>query len=332
MKKIRVNYIFRKRGASHNSIEELFQSIIRHLPEEIDANIVELPYEGASLKSICLNIWHVFFLKGIIHITGDVHYIGIIPFKKTILTIHDANIFSLNKHSAIQQKMLKLLWFVLPAIFVKKITVISEFTKKQLLSIYPKAIKKTEVIYNPVNPILKSEPRSNLPKKPIVLHLGTKEHKNLTNTVKALSNFDCELYIVGHMDQKQLELVNTYSIDYTNFSNIAFDKVKDLYEKCDVVSFLSFYEGFGMPIIEAQKVGRAIITSNQCSIPEIGGDGALFVDPNNIEAISKAFEKVFYQDNFRSELINKGYENVKKFSMYRISTEYCQLYKSLEKK
>ena len=93
----------------------------------VEANIVELPHSGASLKAIMLNIWHVFFLKGIIHVTGDVYYIGLIPFKKTILTIHDVHFIN---GSFIKKMFLKLFWLVLPAFFAKRITLISEFSTR----------------------------------------------------------------------------------------------------------------------------------------------------------------------------------------------------------
>jgi glycosyltransferase involved in cell wall biosynthesis len=325
MKKIRVNYIFRKRGIGHNSIEELFQSIIEKLPSNVEANIVELPHSGASLKAIILNIWHVLFLKGIIHVTGDVYYIGLIPFKKTILTIHDVHFIN---GSFIKKMFLKLFWLVLPVFIAKRITLISRFSTDELLKIVPWAEKKIRVIYNPVNTLLETSEKE-FSKPPKVLHLGTKSNKNLINTIKGLSGIQCEFIILGPLTKRQQKALIEYNIDFVNYVRLPFLKIKQLYENCDIVSFISLYEGFGMPLIEAQKVGRVVITSREASIPEVAGEGAYFVNPNNIDKINKGFITLINDENLKNALIKKGFENVKRFNMKTINQKYVELYLEL---
>ena len=77
--------------------------------------------------------------------------------------------------------------------------------------------------------------------------------------------------------------------------------------------FPSLYEGFGLPIIEAQAAGVPVITSNVSSMPEVGGNAAVLVDPYDIEAISKAMWDMERQE-LRSDLIKKGFENIKRFN------------------
>ena len=329
MNKIRVNYIFRKRGKGHNSIEELFQSIIAHVPETIDARIVELPYAGASLKSVVLNLWHVVSLKGIIHVTGDVYYIGLIPFKKTILTIHDANVLELDDLSPLKKLLIKWIWYTLPLMVAKKITVISNFTKSQISVLYPAIEKKTQIIYNPVNPILERNPKQALSNPPVVLHLGTKPHKNLKHTIKAIHQCNYKLISVGPLSKEHYRLLKDYPISHENYTNLDFQGIKALYETCDVVSFLSYLEGFGMPIIEAQKVGRPVVASDRCSIPEVGGDGVLYVNPDDVASIAAAYKKVVEDRPYRAQLIDFGYKNVKRFDIDVISTQYCNLYQEI---
>lgn len=322
MKKIRINYIFRKRGVGHNSIEELFQSIIAKLPVNVEANIVELPYSGASLKAIILNIWHVLFLKGIIHITGDVYYIGLMPFKKIILTIHDVHFI---KGSFLKKLFLKLFWLVLPAFFAKRITLISEFSANELLKITPWAKKKMRVISNPVNTLLETKEKE-FSRPPKILHLGTKANKNLINTIKGLSNIQCEFIILGPLTPKQTKTLIEYNINFVNYVRLPFFKIKELYETCDIVSFISLYEGFGMPIIEAQKVGRVVITSREASIPEVAGDGACFVNPHDDAEIKNQFKTLIQDKVYRSALIQKGFKNVERFNMKTINNQYVNLY------
>lgn len=325
MNKFRVNYIFRKRGEGHNSIEELFQSIIKHLPESIDARIIELPYAGASLKSVVLNLWHVLFVKGIIHVTGDVYYVGLIPFKRTVLTIHDVNFL---KGSYLKRSMLKWLWLIIPTIFAKRITLVSNFTKEEFLKLAPFAGNKVKVIHNPVNQMLETKIKDfSIP--PMILHIGTKKNKNLINTIKALEGIDCKLVIVGVLKKYQRAALAQNEINFENYTNIPFSEIKSLYEKSDIVSVISFYEGFGMPIIEAQKVGRVIITSDRASIPEIVDSTALIVDPTNIKLMKSGFEEIIGSVDKREYFIEKGFENVKRFSMRSIVDSYVNLYREL---
>jgi len=83
----------------------------------------------------------------------------------------------------------------------------------------------------------------------------------------------------------------------------------------------SFYEGFGLPILEAQAAGCPVITSNVSSLPEVAGQAAILVDPNNVEQISQAMYKIINDEKLRKDLIFKGYANVKRFSWLKCARE-----------
>ena len=82
----------------------------------------------------------------------------------------------------------------------------------------------------------------------------------------------------------------------------------------DLFAWLSFYEGFGTPILEAMASGVPVVCSNRTSMPEVAGDAAIMIDPENLKEISNAIEKVLTDENLRADLISKGYENIKRFS------------------
>jgi glycosyltransferase involved in cell wall biosynthesis len=91
----------------------------------------------------------------------------------------------------------------------------------------------------------------------------------------------------------------------------------------------STLEGFGMPIIEAQAMGRVVITSNVSSMPDVAGKGALLVDPLNINAMQSALEKILSDESLRKQLIEYGFENIKRFDATTVSEMYLELYQSL---
>jgi glycosyltransferase involved in cell wall biosynthesis len=84
-----------------------------------------------------------------------------------------------------------------------------------------------------------------------------------------------------------------------------------------------------MPILEAQSVGRPVITSNILSMPEVGGGAALYVDPLNIDEISSAIQKVKDDSVLREKLKLKGFDNVKRFNADYIANQYEALYKDI---
>ena len=86
----------------------------------------------------------------------------------------------------------------------------------------------------------------------------------------------------------------------------------EAYSEADILLFCSTIEGFGMPILEAQTVGRVVVTSNISAMPEVAGDGACFVDPLSIKAIRAGIEQVLNDENYRNSLIINGLKNVKR--------------------
>jgi glycosyltransferase involved in cell wall biosynthesis len=103
----------------------------------------------------------------------------------------------------------------------------------------------------------------------------------------------------------------------------------EAYRCCDMVVFASLYEGFGLPILEAQAMGRPVITSNFGAMREAAGDGALLVDPYSVEAIREAVLRVKREPALREDLIAKGRANAERFRAEAVAERYAEIYRNL---
>ena len=105
-----------------------------------------------------------------------------------------------------------------------------------------------------------------------------------------------------------------------------------LYAGAKVLLYPSFYEGFGLPILEAMSCGIPVITSNVSSMPEVGGNAAVYVNPEDVNDIKTKLKTVFEDGNLRSVMVNKGFEQAKKFSWNKTTEQTVKVYKNLVKK
>lgn len=102
-----------------------------------------------------------------------------------------------------------------------------------------------------------------------------------------------------------------------------------LYSHADLFVFPSLYEGFGMPVLEAMACGVPVITSNRTALPEVAGDAALLVDPENDEELGEAMIRVLYDASLRESLCKKGFERAKQFTWERAAKQTLDVYKEL---
>lgn len=317
--------IFRKSNPAFFSIENVFLSLLPYLK----ANKLQLPHKSKGLWRRLKNIFYVLKHgeRGI-HITGHDHYLLWWPFKNAILTIHD--IEALKRKKGINRWLFQKLWFDLPIRNAKVVTTISHFSKTEILSIraYKTPIK---VINNPL-PFAEElyRPKEFNTLKPTILHIGVKKNKNLPRLLKAMQGISCKLLVIGKPNEKMKRQALEMQIEVEFRYHLSQEEIIACYREADLLAFVSTYEGFGLPILEAQAIGRPVITSNIASMPEVAGEGALLVDPFSVESIQAGIKKVIQDEELRTELIKKGLKNSKCFEAKEIAEQYNKLYKKLE--
>ena len=330
---MKVVFFQRKPRPNKNfSIEILFDQIRSNLPKDIESvTAISSYYSKGFFKRLFISLEAIFRQGDVNHVTGDINFIAIFLRKrKTILTVLDLGL--MNHPSPIARKILQLFWVQFPVSRAGYITTISEATKTELMKFARVDENKIKVMYVPVAKLMKYTPKEFNKTKPTILQVGTKENKNLLRLAKALNGVGCKLDVVGVMTDEQKSVLKENKIEYSNSVNISNEELKNKYESADLLAFVSTYEGFGMPIVEAQIVGRPVITSNLLSMPEVAGGGACIVDPYNVEEIKKGILKIINDDEYRARIIEIGRENSIRFSVEEISNQYAELYRSIAKK
>ena len=272
----------------------------------------------------------IFAKKSIDHITGDVHFTNLLlPKKNNILTIHDCGI--LKRTTGYRKAIVQFFWFRLPAKKSTIITVNSQFTKQDLLRYINYPEDKIIPIHIFVPSVHVRTERLFNKEKPTILQLGTAINKNLIRTAKALKGIPCKYIILGLLETEHIKVLQDNNIDYKNISSsISDEEVAQLYRDCDIVSFASTFEGFGMPIVEANATGRVVVTSKRASMPEVASNAAHLVNPYVIQDIRNGFLKVINDDVYRNQLIENGFENAKRFDKNEIAEKHYKLYRSLK--
>ena len=313
-----VALVMRSASFAGHSIEQVFANHLTHLGA-LSIDVVELSRQKPRWRVLrSLTDYEL------IHVTGHVNWVITCLFwKRSVLTIHDIGRY---RELSWPKSWAYLVWWViLPTLCASRITVVSQYTRQQLIAACPFAKEKIEVVYNGVPNTFSGIPR---PKNdiPRVLQVGTAAHKNAEGTVVALEGLEVKLVLIGRRRAELERLLSDKGVEYEWLTGISYEEVRYQYGQCDVVVFPSFHEGFGLPIIEAQAVGRPVIASNSCSLPEVGGHGAVFVDPNDIDALRREVVSLLNDDHRWETMVQRGRANLERFSSHEMAAQLARIY------
>lgn len=333
--RIKVNIYLRKSAIGQFSIEKLFLGLAQGFLNDklFQVEIVTMPYLSKGIFNRIRNILFAMHQKADIHhISGDIHYI-VFAFRrsKSIITIHDLAL--LYQLQGIRQLIFKTIWFTIPTWWARKLVVISEKTKSDLIKFINPYVNKIHIISNFVDNKFISEFKvKELSRIPIILHIGTAPHKNLVRLIDAINGLRVKLHIIGVLSEDYLDLLERGNINFENFINLSESDLIDQYKQADMVYFASTFEGFGMPILEGQAMGVPVITSNMPPMKDVAvNESAYLVNPFVASEIRNAVLDILQNEELRQNLVKNGFQNVKKYVLSHIVSDYRELYSSIIK-
>lgn len=326
IKKMLITHYHRKTITGAHSVERIFSDVRAYLPSEFQVKVCVSPYQSSGVLKRIYNIVQAWFHQGDVnHVTGDVHFLTyLLKRRKTVLTILDC--VMMERLYGFRRWLFWLFWLWLPEKRCSVITVISEATRQQVLRYLHCDPNKVKVIYCNVSDEFKPSPKTFKDSYPRLLQIGTSSNKNIERLIAALDGLGCRLVIVGYLSDAHKQALVRHRIDCENLVDLSREALVEQYILCDILMFVSTYEGFGLPIVEAHAVGRPVLTSNIWSMPEVARNAACLVDPFNVDEIRAGVLRVIGDANYREQLVANGFENVKRFEIKNIAKQYADLY------
>jgi glycosyltransferase involved in cell wall biosynthesis len=324
-----VTHFHRRPAPGQVSIERVFAEVRSAMPSHIECKVHRSPCLSRGIAPRIANLLDAANCSGgVNHIVGDVHYLTLaMPRARTMLTVHDC--VSLARLRGLKRSVFRWTWYVLPVRRAALVSVVSESTRRELLRHVRCDASKIRVIHNCVGGDFVPNHRIFNQSHPVILQVGTAPNKNLNRVAAALSGISCTLKIIGPLTPQQKGLLQNHRIRFVNLPRALPAELIQAYCDADVVIFASTYEGFGLPIVEANATGRPVITSHVLSMPEVAGLAACFVDPLDITSIRSGVLRVLSDAGYRRRLVAAGFENVKRFAPALIASKYAAAYQEM---
>ncbi len=265
------------------------------------------------------------------------------PIKK-IVTIHDLIFERFPEYYTWFDRKIHFWKFKKAAVSSDKIIAISEQTKQDIIHFFKIPEDKIDVVYQGCHASFKETPtqeflnqvreKFKLPEK-FILNVGTvEERKNLLNVVKALKETQIPLVVVGSRKNKKYVKKNESEIQKSGIEvhflqGVSMEELASIYRLADIFIYPSFFEGFGIPVIEALFSETVVITSNTSCLPEAGGPDSVYVNPESVEDIRAKIIFLWENESERNRRAEKGLQFVQKFNDEVIAKNLIHSYNDL---
>ncbi len=274
-----------------------------------------------------------------------------------VMTVHDVleHMYRAREHSSVRRS----LHFQLTRRALKgaeRIFAVSRFTQSEIEKLFGIPAGRIEVVYNAIDERFLIGHASEgerqllveryLVTHPFLLYAGRiSPHKNVVRIIEAFSALktelekehrlpDLKLIIIGdelskHPDLRRTVIRSGVQNDVRFMGFVPIEVLRIFYDAAKIFVFPSLYEGFGLPPLEAMAHGTPVVTSNSSSLPEVVGNAAVLVNPENVFEIMRALHRVLLDQPLREKLKQRGYEQAKKFSWDASAVRILETYENV---
>lgn len=265
------------------------------------------------------------------------------PIKK-VVTIHDLIFVRYPQYYSFFDRKIHFWKFKKAAETADKIIAISEQTKRDIIDFLKIPETKIDVIYQGCHKAFKEEQspeliqaakeKFNLPER-FILNVGTiEDRKNLLNIVRAIRETDIPLVVVGRKTKYYQKIAaflkkNKMENQVIFLEGVSMDELAVLYKLADIFVYPSFFEGFGIPVIEALFSKTVVVTSNTSCLPEAGGKDSVYIDPDNYLDLKAKIKFLWENESERKRREEKGFTFVQKFNDEPIARELMHFYQKI---
>ncbi len=225
----------------------------------------------------------------------------------------------------------------------KKIITVSEFSKKEIINAYGVDASKIAVVLNAYNSAFKLiedssfleavRKKYNLKEKYILALGGSEYRKNIQRLIRVyIAHFSqtYQLVVIGGK-WRDVDLSRQFASEKNIYflTNVPEEDLVAIYNMATVFVFPSFYEGFGIPVLEGMACGVPVVTSNVSSIPEVGGDAAVYFNPYDEDDMAAKIHNVLEDEFLQKKMVARGLEKIKEYSWDKCAKETLQVYEEV---
>jgi glycosyltransferase involved in cell wall biosynthesis len=311
------------------------QTVDFPLPKNWQVKTINFPYFwtqlGLSLEMLLHPIDALFI---------PAHTVPVIHPKKTIVTVHGLEYEVMPQAYSFLARMYMRLSIKSSCRWASLIIAVSENTKKDLMKFYKVSKNKVTVVHEGVADKLQTTNHesqalltgSQINSKSLLFIGRLEERKNIIGIVRAFEilkdryKIPHKLVLAGRFGYGEKRIcqemkVGKYGEEIVCAGYVSEEEKWSLLQSADIFLFPTFYEGFGLPVLEAQSVGVPVVTSNVSSLPEVGADSVAYCDPHEPVSIADAAYSLIGDSERKNDIIEKGLENVKRFSWDKCAEE-----------
>jgi len=308
-------------------------------------------------RKIWENFSYGWFLRGL---HADLIHMPLnqIPFfmpRPYVVTIHDVSTFLFGSHSGLRENI-RLFRFRRGLLRARCVIAVSEATRRDVENLLGIPQERLRLVYSAPDPrfLAPPPPQEDIQRlleryqirQPYLLYAGRiRPHKNVPRLIEAFAVVrndlekhpayrDLRLIIIGdeisrHPEVRRavVQTRNQHVVRFLGF--VPFETLRTFYAAADLFVFPSLYEGFGLPPLEAMATGTPVVTTSVSSLPEVVGNAAMLVNPENVFDIARGIREVLLDPALRQRLITAGSEQARRFSWLRTAHDVLEVYKSV---